>query len=119
MIAFVIPVALLAGGMAAGGLMISALGGAPMLLSLSVEHYLAVWVDDFALADREEFVRGGMELAEWGSEDDWEEDSMGTSGYNFAVSVVGHFGSVGQNVGSRCEYDGEMMMGEREDKVEV
>ena len=42
MIAFVIPVALLAGGMAAGGLMISALGGAPMLLSLSVENYLAV-----------------------------------------------------------------------------
>ena len=42
MIAFIIPVALLASGMAAGGLMISALGGAPMLLSLSVENYLAV-----------------------------------------------------------------------------
>jgi uncharacterized membrane protein len=41
-IAFILPVALLAGGMAAGGLMISALGGAPMLLSLSVENYLAV-----------------------------------------------------------------------------
>ncbi len=42
MIAYIIPVALLAGGFAAGGLMISALGGAPMLLSLSVENYLAV-----------------------------------------------------------------------------
>jgi uncharacterized membrane protein len=41
-IAFLIPVVLLAGGMAAGGLMVSALGGAPMLLSLSVENYLAV-----------------------------------------------------------------------------
>ena len=42
MLAFIIPVALLAGGFAAGGLMISALGGAPMLLSLSVENYLSV-----------------------------------------------------------------------------
>jgi len=41
-LAFIIPVALLAGGFAAGGLMISALGGAPMLLSLSVENYLSV-----------------------------------------------------------------------------
>jgi uncharacterized membrane protein len=41
-IAFLIPIAVLAGGFAAGGLMISALGGAPMLLSLSVENYLAV-----------------------------------------------------------------------------
>src|ERR1700722_8008881 len=39
------------GGFAAGGLMISALGGAPMLLSLSVEYYVSVHKRVFARFD--------------------------------------------------------------------
>jgi uncharacterized membrane protein len=42
MIALFVPLAVLAGGLAAGGLMISALGGAPMLLALPVDSYLPV-----------------------------------------------------------------------------
>jgi uncharacterized membrane protein len=42
MITFFVPLAVLAGGLAAGGLMISALGGAPMLLALPVDSYLPV-----------------------------------------------------------------------------
>jgi uncharacterized membrane protein len=37
-----LPVALLTGGLAAGALMVSALGGAPMLLSLPVASYVPV-----------------------------------------------------------------------------
>lgn len=42
MIAVLLPVVTLAGGLAAGGLMISALGGAPMLLALPADVYLPV-----------------------------------------------------------------------------
>lgn len=42
MIAVLVPLAMLAGGLAAGGLMISALGGAPMLLALPADVYLPV-----------------------------------------------------------------------------
>lgn len=42
MIALLVPLAVLAGGLAAGGLMISSLGGAPMLLALPVDTYLPV-----------------------------------------------------------------------------
>ena len=37
-----LPIALLTGGLAAGALMVSALGGAPMLLSLPVASYVPV-----------------------------------------------------------------------------
>lgn len=42
MLNILLPIALLAGGMAAGGLMIATLGGAPMLVSLPVEMYVPV-----------------------------------------------------------------------------
>jgi uncharacterized membrane protein len=42
MITFFVPLVVLTGGLAAGGLMISALGGAPMLLALPVNTYLPV-----------------------------------------------------------------------------
>lgn len=42
MIELFVPLAVLAGGLAAGGLMISALGGAPLLLSLPPDRYLPV-----------------------------------------------------------------------------
>lgn len=42
MMDILLPVALLAGGLAGGALMLSALGGAPMLLALPVESYLPV-----------------------------------------------------------------------------
>lgn len=40
MIQILLPVAVLCSGLAAGGLMISALGGAPLLLSLPVDRYI-------------------------------------------------------------------------------
>jgi uncharacterized membrane protein len=42
MVDIVLPVALLAGGLAGGALVLSVLGGAPMLLALPVESYLPV-----------------------------------------------------------------------------
>lgn len=42
MIRVLLPLALLGSGMAAGGLMISALGGAPLLLSLPTDRYVPV-----------------------------------------------------------------------------
>ncbi|MEV5830537.1 DUF1772 domain-containing protein [Spirillospora sp. NPDC052242] len=42
MIEILLPVALLAGGLAAGALVLSALGGAPMLLALPADSYLPV-----------------------------------------------------------------------------
>lgn len=42
MISVLAPLVMLAGGLAAGGLMISALGGAPMLLALPADVYLPV-----------------------------------------------------------------------------
>jgi uncharacterized membrane protein len=41
-ISFLIPLAIRAGGLSAGGLMISALGGAPALLALPVGRYISV-----------------------------------------------------------------------------
>jgi uncharacterized membrane protein len=38
----ILPLALYAGGLAAGALMLSALGGAPMLMTLSVDRYITV-----------------------------------------------------------------------------
>lgn len=42
MTAWLLPLALLGSGMAAGGLMIASLGGAPLLLSLPTERYIPV-----------------------------------------------------------------------------
>jgi len=42
MLRFLLPIALLGTGLSAGGLMISALGGAPLLLALPPERYLPV-----------------------------------------------------------------------------
>lgn len=42
MIRILLPMALIASGMAAGGLMIASLGGAPLLLHLSYEKYVPV-----------------------------------------------------------------------------
>jgi uncharacterized membrane protein len=39
---FLLPLALLAGGLAAGALVLSALGGAPLLLALPVDDYIPV-----------------------------------------------------------------------------
>lgn len=42
MVALLLPVAVLASGLAAGGLMISVLGGAPLLLALPTDRYIPV-----------------------------------------------------------------------------
>jgi len=42
MVAFLLPVAVLASGLAAGGLVISVLGGAPLLLALPTDRYIPV-----------------------------------------------------------------------------
>lgn len=42
MIRLLLPLAVLFNGLAAGGLMISALGGAPLLLTLSTERYIPI-----------------------------------------------------------------------------
>ena len=42
MVQFLLPIAVLASGLAAGGLMISVLGGAPLLLALPTDRYIPV-----------------------------------------------------------------------------